>query len=232
MDSFRRKFGKPLMELVGTAILLFTIQLAVGSGSKMAPAAIGLALMAAVYAGGPISGAHYNPAISLAVCMRGKQSLNDMLTYWVFQIVGGFVGALLAGVIGGSFAVLSIGSGSTLLQALLAEVAYAFILSFVVLGVATNSQADGNSYFGAAIGLTVTAGAISVGGISGGAFNPAVALGLSFSKGFANLGYSGFVALANLVGGAAAAAVFFLVAPPEEFESIGATAGETTGLIA
>lgn len=207
MDSFRRKFGKPLMEATGTAILLLTIQLSVGSGSKMAPAAIGLVLMAAVYAGGPISGAHYNPAISLAVMLRGKQDFPEMLTYWLFQIVGGFVGALLAGVIGGTFSVISVGSGSTTLQALLAEICFAFILCFVVLGTATNSQAEGNSYYGVAIGLTVTAGAISVGGISGGAFNPAVALGLCFAKGFSNIGYCGFVSIANLIGGAAAAAV-------------------------
>lgn len=219
------------MEATGTAILLLTIQLSVGSGSKMAPAAIGLALMAAVYAGGPISGAHYNPAISLAVMLRGKQDLQEMLTYWLFQTAGGFLGALLAGVIGGSFVVASVGSSATTAQALLAEISFTFILCFVVLGVATNSKADGNSYFGAAIGLTVTAGAISVGGISGGCFNPAVALGLSLAKGATNIGYCALVAIANLLGGIAAAGIFFLVAPSEEFERNGATAGETTGLI-
>uniref|UniRef100_A0A6U0J7A6 Aquaporin n=1 Tax=Minutocellus polymorphus TaxID=265543 RepID=A0A6U0J7A6_9STRA len=217
MQDFRRKFGKATMELVGTFILLFTIQLAVSSAGKMAPVPIGLALMSAVYAGGPISGAHYNPAVSLAVFLRGKSTLHEMLIYWAFQIAGGFVGACLGGIVGGDHAVASVGNGYFLGQALLAEVIWTFVLCFVVLGVATNSATEGNSFFGAAIGLTVTAGAFSIGGISGGAFNPAVALSLSFAKHLSNIPYSGFVALANLLGGALAAAIFYFVAPPEEF---------------
>jgi len=79
MQDFRRKLGKPIMELTGTFILVFTIQLAVSSAGKMAPISVGLALMAAIYAGGPISGAHYNPAVSLAVFLRGKTTLHEML---------------------------------------------------------------------------------------------------------------------------------------------------------
>ena len=79
MQDFRRKLGKPIMELTGTFILVFTIQLAVSSAGKMAPISIGLALMAAIYAGGPISGAQYNPAVTLAVFLRGKTSLHEML---------------------------------------------------------------------------------------------------------------------------------------------------------
>ena len=78
MNDFRGKFGKATMELVGTFILVFSIQLAASSAGKMAPVSIGLALMAAVYAGGPISGAHYNPAVSLAVFLRGKSTLHAM----------------------------------------------------------------------------------------------------------------------------------------------------------
>ena len=81
MQDFRRKFGKAIMEMVGTFILLFTIQLAMSSAGKMqaAPVSIGLALMAAIYAGGPISGAHYNPAVSFAIFLRGKTTLHEML---------------------------------------------------------------------------------------------------------------------------------------------------------
>ena len=82
---------------------------------------------------------------------------------------------------------------------------------------ATNSATEGNSFFGAAIGLTVTAGAFTLGGISGGAFNPAVALGLSFAKNLSNISYSGLVAVSNLIGGVIAAGVFYVVAPQEEF---------------
>lgn len=119
----------------------------------------------------------------------------------------------------GDHAIASVGKGYFLGQALLAEVIWTFVLCFVVLGVATNSATEGNSFFGAAIGLTVTAGAFAVGGISGGAFNPAVALGLSFAAHLSNISYmySSFVALANLLGGGVAAAIFYIVAPPEEF---------------
>ena len=133
--------------------------------------------------------------------------------------LGGFLGAFIGGIIAGDHAVVSIGTKYFIGQALLAEVIWTFVLCFVVLGVATNSATEGNSFFGAAIGLTVTAGAFSIGGISGGAFNPAVALGLSFAKNLSNIGYCGFVALANLLGGAMAAGIFYIVAPPEEFSS-------------
>jgi len=129
---------------------------------------------------------------------------------------GGILGAIIGGVICGDHAVVSIGS-VLIGQALLAEVIWTFVLCFVVLGVATNSATEGNSFFGAAIGLTVTAGAFTLGGISGGAFNPAVALGLSFAKNLSNISYSGLVAVSNLIGGVIAAGVFYVVAPPEEF---------------
>lgn len=204
------------MELVGTAILLMTIQVSVGIGSDLAPLAIGGVLITIVYAGGPISGAHYNPAISLAILLRGEMTLHHMLVYWVSQIVGGCLGALLGGVLdGGVYSNVALGSKSTMTQALLAEVIFTFLLCFVVLSVATHSKVGGNYYYGTSIGLVVMVGAITVGPISGGAFNPAVALGLSVAKGFDSMGYVLSVAIANLLGGAAAAGIFFLVAPDQ-----------------
>jgi aquaporin Z len=226
----RGKLGKGIMELVGTGILLLTIQVSGGLGAAMAPVAIGVVLIAIVYAGGPISGAHYNPAVSLAVMLRGKMSMPEMITYWAFQIVGGYLGALLGGIICGSFAVISVGGDSTGTQAFLAEVVFTFLLCFVVLGVATHSKADDNSYYGAAIGLVVMSGAITVGPISGGAFNPAVALGLGLSKGLANMAYVVVTVVANLIGGALAAGCFYIVAP-DQFDAVGATAGETANLV-
>lgn len=212
----REKVGKGLMELVGTACLLLTIQVSVGMGSAFAPLAIGGVLITIVYAGGPISGAHYNPAISLALLLRGKMTMHHMIVYWIFQIVGGFLGALLGGIMGGgTFSNVGIGSDSTWIQAMLAEIFFTFLLCFVVLGVATHSTVDGNHYYGAAIGLVVMVGAITVGPISGGAFNPAVALGLSIAKGFDNLNYVLCVVIANFIGGAAAAGIFYLVAPDQ-----------------
>lgn len=216
------------MESIGTFVLLLTIQLSVDApSSDKAPMAIGLALMVVIYAGAPISGAHYNPAVSLAVMLRGKQPIGEMFVYWIFQLVGGTFGAWLGGFISGSYSNIGVGKNFTLLQAFMAEVCFAFVLCFVVLGTATNSKAAGNGYFGAAIGLTVTAGAVAVGQQSGAAFNPAVALGLSLAKGFASFRYCLGTAFADLLGGALAASAFWLVAPDQfesggEYESVGA----------
>jgi len=226
MEGSRAKFGKAMMEFIGTAILLCTIQVSVGLGADMAPLAIGAVLITIVYAGGPISGAHYNPAVSLAVTLRGKMSPHEMSMYWISQILGGFLGAIVGGIInGGNYSVVTIGEGCGIVQAYVAEFVFTFLLCFVVLAVATSSKADNNHYYGAAIGLVVMAGAITVGPISGGAFNPAVALGLMLAR-FSNVMYAVEVSVVNLLGGAIAAACFYLVAP-DEFKSKDATAGDT-----
>eukprot|EP00177_Eucheuma_denticulatum_P005186 GFKZ01009448.1.p1 GENE.GFKZ01009448.1~~GFKZ01009448.1.p1 ORF type:complete len:269 (-),score=31.25 GFKZ01009448.1:1337-2086(-) len=215
LEDFRLRFGKAMMELTGTAILLLTIQLCVGAGSPLAPFTIGVVLIAIVYAGGPISGAHYNPAVSLSIFLRGKMSLHEMLMYWVFQIAGGVLGALLGAVIGGKLTAITRGADVYLLQAFLAEFVFTGVLCFVVLAVATTSKAEDNQYYAVAIGLTVTAGAVSVGHISGGAFNPAVALGLGIVKHFWKMIYVSWVILANAAGAVAGTAVFYIVAPDE-----------------
>lgn len=225
------------MELVGTALFLFTIQLSVNLSSEDAgplapPVAIGVVLATLVYAGGPISGGHYNPAVTLAVYLRGKLDRTDLPLYWAAQVLGGYGGALLAGLVGGSFAVITIGHGHTATQACLVELVFTFLLCFVVLSVATHSGVADNSYYGAAIGGVVLAGALCVGSISGGAFNPAVALGLCLSKGLANLMYVLMVVVTNLVGGGCAALVFSLVAPDQWEATTGAASiGETTNLV-
>mmetsp|Transcript_1586 Transcript_1586/g.2256 ORF Transcript_1586/g.2256 Transcript_1586/m.2256 type:complete len:231 (-) Transcript_1586:29-721(-) len=221
LENFRKTFGKAMMEAIGTFVLLLTIQLVVDSASAdKAPMAIGLALMVMVYAGAPISGAHYNPAVSLAIMLRGKQDLPEMFLYWIFQLGGGIAGAGLGAIISGSYSNIGVGKDFTLTQAFSAEICFAFVLCFVVLATATHSKTAGNGYYGAAIGLTVTAGAVAVGRQSGAAFNPAVALSLSVAKGFASFPYCLGTALADLLGGALAAAAFYIVAP-DQFEPSG-----------
>src|SRR5262249_14451908 len=144
------------------------------------PLAIGAALMVFVYAGGHISGAHYNPAVSLAVYLRGRLSAGDLWPYWVAQLAGAAVAALAAKfVVNPPIEVKLDLTGRVIGTALVAEFIFTFALAYVVLNVATSKDHPDNSFYGLAIGFTVFVGAASVGSVSGGAFNPAVALGAS-----------------------------------------------------
>jgi aquaporin Z len=166
-----------LTEFIGTFFLVFTIGLSVLSGSSMAPLAIGSALMVMVYMGGHVSGAHYNPAVSLAVWMRGKLSPLDLVIYTIAQVCGAIVAASVVLAITHKTLVVAPGPGVKVLSAILVEILYTFALALVVLNVATARKTEGNSYYGLAIGFTIAAAAFAGGGISGGAFNPAVGFG-------------------------------------------------------
>jgi aquaporin Z len=174
---------KYLVEFIGTFFLVLTIGFAVvkPGADAMAPVAIGATLMVMIFAGGHVSGAHYNPAVTLAVFLRGKCPAADVVPYWVAQIAGA---ALAAGV------VIFVKGGPSqdppqdpnVLKALVVEFLYTFALCFVVLNVATAKGTAGNSFYGLAIGFTVLAGAYAVGPISSAAFNPAVAVGITIMK--------------------------------------------------
>src|SRR6267378_2044340 len=162
---------KYVIELIGTFFLVLVIGL---TGN---PIAIGSVLMVMVYMGGHISGAHYNPAVTLAVLMRGKIDGREAGMYIIFQVLGAIIAALMVNVLAGHTFAPAPGEGVTALNALLVEIIFTFALASVVLNVATTKAAAGNSYFGLAIGFTVLAAAFAGGGISGGAYNPAVGLG-------------------------------------------------------
>ena len=166
-----------LTEAIGTFFLVLTIGLCVNQGIEMAPIAIGSALMVMVYAGGPISGAHYNPSVSLAIWIRGALPTKELVPYWISQFVGAVLAAFLIYKFTGPALHVAPGANVSVLKALTAEIVFSFALSYVVLHVATTKSTAGNSYYGLAIGFTVAAGAYAVGAISGGAFNPAVGLG-------------------------------------------------------
>lgn len=167
---------KLVVEFIGTFFLVFTIGMAVTADlNGLAPLAIGSALMVMVFAGGHISGGHYNPAVSLAVFVRGKLPVAELVPYWVAQVAGGLVAAGVVEILRDIPDAAGVAESG---DALLVEALFTFALAWVVLNVATSQGTDGNSFYGLAIGFTVMAGAFAVGSVSGGAFNPAVAVGL------------------------------------------------------
>jgi aquaporin Z len=197
-------------EFIGTFVLVATIGFTVLQESVFAPVAIGSALMIAVYMGGHISGAHYNPAVTLGVWMRGTLDSRFVAGYMVAQLLGAFVAALFVRwLVGQSFVPLP-GGANTMLQALAAEIVFTFVLVLVVLNVATDEATAGNSYYGLAIGFTVLAGAFAVGAISGGAFNPAVGLGPAIVHAMTGgpVGHVWLYLVGPLLGGALAAWVY------------------------
>jgi aquaporin Z len=135
--------------------------------------------MVMVYMGGHVSGAHYNPAVTIAVRLRGAMEPSDVLPYLAAQLVGALTAAATVFLLTGATFAPAPGAGAAVGQVLLGEAIVTFLLALVVLNVATAPSTKGNSFYGLAIGLTVTAGAYGIGPISGGAFNPAVSIGPS-----------------------------------------------------
>jgi aquaporin Z len=211
---------KYLVEFIGTFFLVFTVGMTViapGAGN-FAPLAIGSALAVMIFAGGHISGGHFNPAVTLGVWLRGKCDTADVAPYMGAQaaaaVVASFaVKALKTGLVAKA-AAMSGAMTPEILPALLAEFLFTFALVWVVLNTATAKGTSGNSFYGLAIGFTVLTGAYAVGGISGGAFNPAVALGLC-TMGVVAWGSIWIYLTACFAGGFVAASVFKAVNGPE-----------------
>jgi aquaporin Z len=207
--------GKYIVEMIGTFFLVLTIGMTViapGAG-PLAPLAIGSALMVMVFAGGHVSGAHYNPAVTLAVWLRGKCDTAVVPGYMVMQVVGALIAAVVVGVLKGPAAMADVTAGSIqTVPALLAEFLYTFALAWVVLNTATAKGTTGNSFYGLAIGFTVLTGAFAVGGVSGGAFNPAVAVGVT-AMGLSAVSNIWIFLVADFAGGAVAALTFKAINP-------------------
>lgn len=204
---------KYITEFIGTFFLVLTIGLTAGIG-PFAPLAIGTALMVMIYAGGHVSGAHYNPAVTLAVLIRGKVNLSEAMVYMGSQLAGGVVAAFVVGIFikAPEQAIQSLDTT----KALAAEVLGTFALAYVVLNVATaraNAQPT-NSFYGLAIGFTVMSMAFALGAYSGGAFNPAVAVAASVMKAFewGNI----WIYLLGCFGGAALAGFVFKIINPDD----------------
>jgi aquaporin Z len=207
---------KYLVEFIGTFFLVATIGFTVlkpNDAGDMAPLAIGSVLMVMIFAGGYVSGGHYNPAVTLAVFLRGKCPLTDVVPYMIAQVAAAAAAAFLVLFMKGNPPPPP--SSPDVIRALIAEFLYTFALCYVVLNVATAKGTSGNPTYGLAIGFTVLAGAYSVGAISGGAFNPAVAVGVTLMglSAWANIW---IFLVANFAASAAAATVFKLVNPQDK----------------
>jgi len=199
---------KTLTEFIGTFFLVIGAALGGAIGAS-------LALMVMIYAGGHISGAHYNPAVSLAVWIRGKLSLGDLIGYWMSQLAGAIAAALVVTKVflseGNEMCVVP---EDGIIQGVIAEILGTFALAYVVLNVATVKGTTGNSFYGLAIGGTVLAMAFSIGKFSGAVYNPAVALGLTIQK---TLCWSQiWIYLVACFGGAALAGIIFKINNPED----------------
>jgi aquaporin Z len=205
--------NKYVTELIGTFFLVLTIgcTLLGGSTGVIPPLAISAGLMGMIYAGGHISGAHYNPAVTTAFYLRGRCRAEDVLPYWLAQIAGAALASAAA-----QYVVGVVGTPGTIEigPAFVAEFLFTFALAYVVLNTATAKGTAGNPFYGVAIGLTVMAGAFSVGHISGAAFNPAVALGVAL-MGLASWSTL-WVYLVATTAGASLAAVAFNAMHPED----------------
>ena len=169
---------KYAVEAIGSFFLTFVVVVSVLSHSTFTPLAAGAALMVMIYAGGHISGGHYNPAVTMGALVRGRIGPVEAVGYWIAQVAGGVIAGWIARAVVNPPAVATLAlTGHAAPAAAVAELVGTFALAYVMLNVATSKDQPGNGFFGLAIGFTVAAGAFAVGGISGGVFNPQVALG-------------------------------------------------------
>ena len=202
--------SKYITEFIGTFFLVLSISLAVITEIPLAPLAIGSILIAMIYMGGHISGAHYNPVVSVAMVMRGAMGSAELLPYIGAQLAAATVAALIGNFIADGSVPIAPGNDINITQALLVEIFFTFALVLTILNVAIAERTKGNQYYGLAIGLVVICGAFAGGGISGAAFNPAVGIGLSIGALVAGTGGGSFwlYIIGPFIGGIAAAYVF------------------------
>ena len=209
---------KFIVEFIGTFFLVFTVGTCVVNpfAGVVAPLAIGSVLMVMVYAGGHVSGGHYNPAVTLAVAVRGRLPASEVPAYFLAQLCGAVMAAGASYYLkGDNDAAGAPPPAYVLSQLVFAEFIFTFALAYVVLNVATAKANAGNSFYGLAIGFTVMVGAFTVGPISGGAFNPAVATGCYY-LGLMPFGHWLAYIAAELSAGAIAAFIFKVLNPEDK----------------
>src|ERR1700741_1430948 len=170
-------FRKWIVEFIGTFFLVYVIGcVSLQEHVLLGPLAIGASFMVMIFAGGHISGGHYNPAVTLGAWIRGACTGVEAGSYVVAQVIGATVASLTVPMLFGHASAAAITASPV--QIMLAEFLGTFALVYTVLNVATAPATSGNSFYGLAIGFTVFVQAVAVGAISGGAFNPAVVVGV------------------------------------------------------
>lgn len=201
---------KVIVEFIGTFFLVFAVLSAAVSGipPEFAPIAVGAVLTGVIYAGGHISKAHYNPAVTIAFFLRGKIRSSEVLPFIGSQCLAAALGALIVGIVfpPTEIQAASISTGPSLI----AEALFTFALVFVILNVAIDKRIEGNQFYGIAIGLIVVGGAYTVGSVSSAVFNPAVALG-SMLNGLLPWSALWIYLVANFTGAIGAAVCFQIV---------------------
>jgi aquaporin Z len=213
--AWTTEIRKYAVEAIGAFFLTFVVVVSVLSHSVFTPLAAGATLMVMIYAGGHISGGHYNPAVTMAALVRRRIGLGEAVGYWLAQVVGGVVAGVIGRAVVNPSAVRALTlTGHAKAAAAVVELLITFALCYVMLNVATSKDQPGNGFFGLAIGFTVTAGAFAVGGISGGLFNPAVTLGGATAGLFA--WSTIWVYLVVQLGAGIAAGLAFLVLNPDD----------------
>ncbi|HEX4667901.1 MAG TPA: MIP/aquaporin family protein [Chthoniobacterales bacterium] len=207
--------NKYIAEFIGTFFLVLAVGSTVINGATgvIAPLAIGSMLMVMIFATGHISGGHLNPAVTLAVWIRGKIPASDVPGYMIGQLAGGLAAAYLVLFMKGNPTVTPMHFDSVVVP-LLAEFLGTFALAFVVLNVATARANSNNSFYGLAIGFTVVSAAFALGSYSGGAFNPAVAVGIT-AMGLNAVANIWIHLVADFAGGAFAALIFRALSPDD-----------------
>jgi aquaporin Z len=205
--------NKYVMEFIGTFFLVLTIGMSViaGGNGVIPPLAIGSVLMVMIFAGGHISGGHYNPAVTLGVWMRGRTETKDVVPYMFFQTAGALIAAAVVKYLDAAAVVHP--HVLAVFPALLAEFLFTFALVFVVINTATAKGTSGNSFYGLAIGFTVLAGVFAMGNVTVGAFNPAVGVSVMGMVAWSQLWV---FLVANFLGGAAAALTFKFLCPNDK----------------
>eukprot|EP01088_Endostelium_zonatum_P017679 TRINITY_DN533_c0_g1_i2.p1 TRINITY_DN533_c0_g1~~TRINITY_DN533_c0_g1_i2.p1 ORF type:complete len:278 (-),score=47.93 TRINITY_DN533_c0_g1_i2:155-988(-) len=176
-----------LMEIIGTFYLTLIIGLVVNNAEEvgaLAPLGIGSGLMVLVFFGGHLSGAHYNPCVTIACKLTFRDHIGwfQSILYIIAQIFGSILASLVVWAIEEETFQFGPVRDYTKPKALIVEFIFSFLLASVMINTATTQSQTGNSFFGLAIGFTVLTAGYAIGPISGGVLNPAVASGAALTN--------------------------------------------------